>query len=277
MRSLKSLSDKELINRLLELVGKEREITLRILPHLVEVHRRGLYLGKGYGTLYEYCKGELGYTDASAWRRVRAALAIHRCPEAYRFLERGRVNMCTLGRISNFITPELLWEICDKSKAEVELIAAAYDAKGAVRDRTRPVMVPKVVEPRINTGLASSRVSQVAAEAPDHRNSDELRSEVRLTAESECAATSLRSEVTTTGARLEFQRKWKLEGVVSDPVKRKLDRCKSLLSNKYPGGVDYDTLLNELTEMFLDRKDPERRIERREKRQEKRKQKTTEK
>jgi hypothetical protein len=53
------------------------------------------------------------------------------------------------------------------------------------------------------------------------------------------------------------------EGVVSNQVKKKLDRCKSPLSTKYPKGVDYDTLFDELTEMFLDRKDPERRAERR--------------
>ena len=54
---------------------------------------------------------------------------------------------------------------------------------------------------------------------------------------------------------------------MSSHVKEKLDRCKSLLSNKYPKGVDYDTLFDELTEMFLNRKDPQRKEKRRTERQ----------
>jgi hypothetical protein len=269
MKSLKSLSDNELVNRLRKLVEKEKDITFKILPHLVEVHRRGLYLAKGHGTLYEYCKGELGYTDASAWRRVGAALAIHRCPEAFSLLEKGRVNMCTLGRIHKFITPSLLREICDKSKAEVELIAAAYDAKGATPDRTRPVMVPKAVERNDKTGSTEIGTADVGETPADRPTSNRLRSEVGMTAESRNQTTSLRSEVNGTDKRLEFEQKWKVEGVVSERVKRKLDRCKSLLSNKYPNGVDYDILFDELTERFLSQKDPERRNQRRQKRQEK--------
>jgi hypothetical protein len=69
-----------------------------------------------------------------------------------------------------------------------------------------------------------------------------------------------------TNIKLAFEQKWKVEGVVSVRVKRKLDRCKSLLSSKYPNGVDYDALFDELTEVFLDKSDPERRIVRRHKR-----------
>ena len=103
MKSLKSLSDVDLTNRLRALARKEQSLTLEILPFLAEVGARGLYLAKGYGSLYEYCKNELGYTDASAWRRVRAALAIQRCPESYALLVRGRVTMCALGRVYKFI------------------------------------------------------------------------------------------------------------------------------------------------------------------------------
>ncbi len=89
MLALKSLSDRELVARLRSLVEKEKSFTLEIVSHLIEVARRGLHLGKGYGSLYEYCTGELGYTDASAWRRVRAAQAILRCPEAWERLVQG--------------------------------------------------------------------------------------------------------------------------------------------------------------------------------------------
>ena len=37
VKTLKNLSDKELVPRLHRLVGKEKSITLEILPHLIEV------------------------------------------------------------------------------------------------------------------------------------------------------------------------------------------------------------------------------------------------
>ena len=238
MLSLKNYSDKELVHRLRELVHKEQDLTLEILPFLAEVGSRGLYLCKGYGSLYEYCKNELGYTDASAWRRVRAALAIQRCPGTLAALSQKRVTMCALGRVYKFITPAILEKICDKSQVEIELIAAVYDAKGAAPDKTRVIMVPKAKSPGGNL-------------VPVCRGTDEA------------DAGELRSEVTA-GNDLEFEKKWKVEGVISSRVKDKLDRCKTLLSNKYPNGVDYDTLFDELTEVFLERQEPERRVERRE-------------
>jgi len=234
MHVLKSLSDRELVSRLRTLVEKEKSLTLEIVSHLAEVARRGLHLGKGYGSLYEYCRGELGYTDASAWRRARAAQAILRCPEAWERLVAGRVTLCSLGRVHAFITPAVLEEICGKSKTEVEWIAARYDAKGVSPDRMRPVMVPK----------PAGAVQSGAGDG------------------------GLRSEVTgERSAKIEFEHKWKIEGVVSKEIKAKLDRCKSLLSRKYPRGVDYETLFNELSELFLEHFDPERKKERRKKRE----------
>ena len=75
MMSLKNISNQELTGRLRQLVRKEKNLTLAILPHLAEVERRGLYLEKAYSTMTEYCVCELGYGDSSASRRVRAARA----------------------------------------------------------------------------------------------------------------------------------------------------------------------------------------------------------
>ena len=260
MKPLTALSDRALVDRLRTLVQKEQTLTLEILPHLVEVIRRGLHLCKGYGSLYEYCKGELGYTDASAWRRTRAAQAIVRCPQALDRLREGRVNLCTLSRVHKFLTSAILREICGRSKPEVELIAAAYDVKGISPDRTRPVMVPKAT-----AAHPDHRSDRAGSPAAAGKASDGLRSEV---ADGEQDRVSpLRGEVDLTNVKLSFEQKWKIEGVVSKKVKAKLDRCKMLLSRKYPHGVDYDILFDELAEVFLDRVDPQRKQQRRKQRQ----------
>ena len=263
MHSLKGLSDRELVARLRTLVEKEKSLTLEIVSHLVEVARRGLHLGKGYGSLYEYCRGDLGYTDASAWRRARAAQAILRCPEAWERLVQGRVTLCALGRVQGFITPSLLEEICGKSKTEVEWIAARYDAKGVSPDRTRPVMVPKPAG-AVPSGAGDGGLR---GEVSCHGQSDADRLRGEVASPSQGHQPPLRSEVTgERSAKIEFEQKWKIEGVVSKNVKARLDRCKSLLSRKYPRGVDYETLFNELSEVFLERFDPERKKKRRQER-----------
>jgi hypothetical protein len=157
--------------------------------------------------------------------------------------------MTALAKISKFVTPDLLKEICGKSREEVELIASVHGSNSATRDRTRPVMVAK------------KRTQEAAAGTPPA-----LRPDDKATVES--GESSLRGEVSLTNVKLTFEQRWKVEGVVSERVKQKLDKCKSLLSSKYPNGVDYDALFDELTEVFLEKIDPERCIERRKKRSE---------
>jgi hypothetical protein len=134
-------------------------------------------------------------------------------------------------------------------------------------------MVPKAVTRRCSdnsnttgpppaAGAAKDRLrGEVSAAAP--RDVISLRSEVTASAQNQVPP--LRSEVGS--QRLEFEQKWKIEAVVSKEVKAKLDRCKSLLSRKYPQGVDYEVLLGELAELFLERVDPERTQHRRKQRE----------
>jgi len=96
MRSLKSCSDKELLNRLSKLVKQEHNLILEILPHLIEVENRKIYRTLGYSSMFVYCTDGLGYSESSAQRRICSARAIRRCPEAYDYLKSGHVNLATL-------------------------------------------------------------------------------------------------------------------------------------------------------------------------------------
>ena len=198
-----------------------------------------------YSSLFEYCRSEFGYSDASAWRRSSAAIAILKCPEAWDMLRQRRVSISVLCQISKVITPELLRQVVGKAKSDVELLIAALNPKSAHPDRSRPVMVPKTMPAQHEKPTVGEESHEIIASVPgDHPH-------------------SLRGEVNVTNVKLSFEQKYRLEGVVSKRVHEKLERCKTLLSRKSPEGVDYDTLFDELTEMFLDKRDPERRIDRR--------------
>jgi 5-methylcytosine-specific restriction endonuclease McrA len=262
MKTLKNLSDKELVTRLHQLVVKEKKTTLEILPHLIEVGRRGLYLQKGYGSLFDYCKGELGYSDASAWRRVKATESIRKFPEAYALLKCGRVNLCTLGKISKVITPELLGEICDKSQAEVDLILAAHNPKKAIRDQMRQVTVFRPVKAkagqaqRTGARLKSAGALQPAM-APSRDSEPSLRSEVRRAEDFPHA--------------FERVQVWDVRFAGDEELRELTEWMKSHLSNKYPEGVGLLEAYKYALRYVREREDPARRAERRKKRQSKQK------
>ena len=129
MKSLKNISNQALLNQLKQLVEQEQSLTISILPHLIEVERRGLYLEMAYSTLTEYCIHELGYGDSSASRRVRAARVIQRIPEVYDLLQKRQITFSAVVQVCRVLTAEnkdhLLPRLAGKSRSEIDRIVAA--------------------------------------------------------------------------------------------------------------------------------------------------------
>ena len=72
MKQPHTISDSELLSQIRLLALEERKLTLQILELLREIERRRLYARQGYGSLFEYTVKELGYSEASASRRIHA-------------------------------------------------------------------------------------------------------------------------------------------------------------------------------------------------------------
>ena len=70
--NLKSLSNSVLVSELKSKVLEERKLLNEILELLFEVSSRKLYLDLAYPSLFEFCVRELGYGEASAYRRIEA-------------------------------------------------------------------------------------------------------------------------------------------------------------------------------------------------------------
>ena len=67
-----ALSDRELLRETSNLVRHERHLQGAIIDHLAEIGARGLYLERGFSSLFDYAVRELGYSDAAAARRIGA-------------------------------------------------------------------------------------------------------------------------------------------------------------------------------------------------------------
>ena len=249
MASLKNISNVELINRLKDLVKREHHLTLSILPHLMEIECRKLYLSLGFSSLYDYCTRELKYSETAAMRRIYAARAIEKCPPAMDSLRDGRVNLTTLSMVWRYATPELLDRIAHKAKREVEAIVAEFNVGPQVKDRNKPVVVERVVKP--TTGTVPNNVNGECNEIYRRRGGKLFASVDSSTPQSKEVV--VRQKVTMHEVRC----------FIDDDVMQQLERCKKHLSSKFPQGLDYNKLLRELTTEWLNRHDPLIRIERR--------------
>lgn len=142
---LKGVSDKKLLSDITALRGTERRVQLRILEYLAEIDRRRLYLPLGYGSLFEFCRQRLGYSEASAGRRIAAARCLRDFPRARALLAAGRTTAGAIARIARVITAvnakELLQEIEGRSEREAGVIACRCRPQSAIRERVRPVWV----------------------------------------------------------------------------------------------------------------------------------------
>jgi 5-methylcytosine-specific restriction endonuclease McrA len=259
---LSKLSDKELIHRLETLTQKERQTTLEILLHLIEVDRRSLYLPRGYASLFDYCTRRLRYSESAAMRRIKSARCIREFPEVYELLAKGRLNLATVSLIAGVLTKEnksrLLAEAVDKSKREIEMIVALYNPKKVIRDRVRPVYVAKPV-PKEKRELLSGKEFTATGGGKKPCNVEN--------------STPSRKQTGTDSkpGDVELEKKFKLEFTVDPRFMEKLNKVRSILSTKYPGGFEFGKLFEIVIDEFIERHSPPKKIQRREQRQAKRK------
>ena len=104
--NLKYLTDSTLLADTKNLVRQEQALLTKILWHLKEVDGRRLYSELRYGSLFDYCTKELGYSESSAQRRIIAARALADYPEIAPKIETGELTLATVALVvSEFKDP----------------------------------------------------------------------------------------------------------------------------------------------------------------------------
>ena len=88
-----ALSDRELLRETSNLVRHERHLQGAIIDHLAEIGARGLYLERGFSSLFDYAVRELGYSDAAAARRIGAMRLCADQPHAREGLRDGSLTL----------------------------------------------------------------------------------------------------------------------------------------------------------------------------------------
>ncbi len=101
-KNLSKLSDQTLLTAAKTLVADERKITTLILHHLREIECRRLFSSLGFSSLYEYCRQELGYSEASAQRRISAMRLIKEVPEVEEKINSGALSLSVISQVQSY-------------------------------------------------------------------------------------------------------------------------------------------------------------------------------
>ena len=80
---IKNLSNDRLLDDTKKLAQKEREISLQVIHHLEEIESRKLYLKRGFSSLFHYCVKELGYSEKSAYLRIKTMKLCKEVPRSF--------------------------------------------------------------------------------------------------------------------------------------------------------------------------------------------------
>jgi 5-methylcytosine-specific restriction endonuclease McrA len=273
--SLRSLSDNEILSRILRLTRRERSVTLLVLLHLIEIERRRLHLKQGYGSMHAYCTSGLGYSHSAANRRVRTARCVARFPEVHDMLKANEVNLSTIAQVSRILTPgnkdDVLSRIRGKSQREVEAVAAEYEPRDAMpRDRVRSVVVRVPVAPLVTASGASSPLPIAAAgqaddlgEAPATESAEPPQATATWQDRNGPAAAPRDHEPV-----IQLEKRAMIEFCASAGFMALYEKFRSLMWHRLPVNPSMEAVLSLALEYVIEREDPEKRRERRARRSE---------
>ena len=156
---LAHLSDRELLARTRELVGRSNQIFATLLAHLAEIGARGLHRTRACASIYTYCIYELRFSEDAAARRAGAAKLVKRFPLLLPAIANGELHLTGLLMLGPHFTPDNVVEVRPRAavhelaldaapRATGGKIAGAPHSTGGGRSRHVPAAVRRAVYER---------------------------------------------------------------------------------------------------------------------------------
>lgn len=161
---LKHLTDKALLEDIKISVTQERELTTRILHHLLEIDKRKLYSDLKYSSLFEYAVKELKYPEASAHRRIQAARLLEKMPEIEEKIESGILSMTNIAQAQSFFKQNNVENQKEQKKIlkEVEGLSKAMCEKKLFELSGKEILVK---ESKKRVSKSSTKVTIILSDA----------------------------------------------------------------------------------------------------------------
>ena len=242
--TVSALSDDRLLERTKELSGIEHHLEVVVIDHLREIHRRRLYLRRGFSSLFDYAVRELGYSDAAAWRRLKAMRLCADIDGVRERLQDGSMTLNAAAQLQNaFDRQERNRDRAARSAPGGERFgAAAQSQDGSAPGPAQPA--ERKPAPVLDRSARRALVEQAAGKSS--------RQVMRLLAEVDPELAAPADRVRPLGAG-----RWEIKAVIDDECRRGLERLKGLLSHVDPH-MTLGQLMGRLVQEGLDRHDPAR-------------------
>ena len=245
--TVSALSDDRLLERTKELSRIEHHLEVVVIDHLREIHKRRLYLRRGFSSLFDYAVRELGYSDAAAWRRIKA---MRLCADVDGVRERLQNGSMTLNAAAQ------LQHAFDRQERKQERAARSAPGRtgfGAAAQSQEGSALPRSAE-RKPPAQAPVQVldSEARRELVEQASGKSSREVMQLLAEVDPELAAPADRVRPLGGG-----RWELKAVIDDECRRGLERLKGLLSHVDPH-LTMGQLMGRLVREGLDRHDPAR-------------------
>ena len=235
-----ALSDRELLRETSNLVRHERHLQGAIIDHLAEIEARGLYLQRGFSSLFDYAVRELGYSDAAAARRIGAMRLCADQPDAREGLRDGSLTLSAAA--------ELQWAFARQRRRGSISGTAAIAPAGTPAPDSAPA-VPSSAEPEPPPLVLDAVGRQQLVEEAAGKSARQVR-QMLADVDPELAPPADRVRPLGDG-------RYELKATIDAECQQGLEQLRGLLSHVDPR-MTLGQLVGRLVKEGLDRHDPSR-------------------
>ena len=244
------LPDQVLLEQTSMLARHEQALQLSVLDHLREIDARRLYLRRGYSSLFDYTVRELNYTEAAAWRRIKAMRLCRETRGVREWLQDGSLNLSNAALLQNS------FERWDRSPGAAGSVGAG---RGAAESG------PSGTSAASDAGSAPAAAKGKAAGAPlpvlDAHGRQQLveRAMGKSTRQVQQMLAEVDPEAAAPTERLRAlgDGRWELKAVIDAECQRGLQQLRELLSHVDPH-LTFGQLVGRLVREGVERYDPSR-------------------
>jgi hypothetical protein len=239
LASALSLSNQDLLDRLVALASSERHVSVELLAHLAALQDRpSLYEGLGYGSLFDYCTGVLRLSEDATCTRTAVAGACRRFPVILDLLASGATNLTNVRRLAGKLTPAnheaILARAAHKTREEIEVLLRELDPLPDLRSSVRKFATP--------AGTGSPANAPV--EAPSHV-------EIAVPPAERAGSADIPPPAPRPVVRPSAPDRYHVKFTIGEDAHRRLRRVQTLLRREIPDGdpgVIFDRALAALLE-----------------------------
>ena len=253
LSTVAALPDQVLLEQIRMLARHEQALQLSVLDHLREIEARRLYLRLGFASLFDYTVRELRYTEAAAWRRIKAMRLCRETRGVRERLQDGSLNLSNAALLQNSFER---WERSGGGPLAAASVGAGQGAAGSGAAGTSAAP---------GAGSAPAAAPGKAAGAPvpvlDAHARQELveRAMGKSTRQVQQMLAEVDPEAAAPAERLRplGDGRWELKAVVDAECQRGLQQLRELLSHVDPH-LTVGQLVGRLVREGVERYDPSR-------------------